>query len=72
MGPPSPRGSQPWLRFSPYHTPPPSRGPLTSGPPGPPGPRPPRGSGPSEGSGSGPELVDWTPSELLVTESDRV
>ncbi|CAL8308423.1 unnamed protein product [Gadus morhua 'NCC'] len=40
-GGPSPRGSQPWLRFSPYHTAPPSRGPLTSGPqarraPGPP------------------------------------
>ncbi|CAL8401866.1 unnamed protein product [Boreogadus saida] len=33
---PSPRGSQPRLRFSPYHTPPPSRRPLTSGPPAPP------------------------------------
>ncbi|CAL8308417.1 unnamed protein product, partial [Gadus morhua 'NCC'] len=35
-GGPSPRGSQPWLRFSPYHTPPPSRGPRTSGTPAPP------------------------------------
>ncbi|XP_059912116.1 T-box transcription factor TBX3-like [Gadus macrocephalus] len=54
--PPSPRDSQPWLRFSPYHTPPPSRGPLTSGPPGPPGPRPPAG---------------LDPAREAVTKSDR-
>ncbi|KAK0136256.1 T-box transcription factor TBX2-B [Merluccius polli] len=28
--PPSHRASQPWLRFSPYHVPPPATGPLTS------------------------------------------